>query len=172
MTHLRLSAISPAGMAQALELGPIMATTSWLEMSCCATEAAWSALPPLSRMIRATFLGPSAKVTPPCSLRALKNNSAAFLLEAPTAGISPVSSMFMPILTASRLGSVQPVRKTAHVVRRRKTDALSIRCVYAPALPTTRELASIPERDTAAKGGSFPAGRAGSPDPPRAEKQC
>ena len=81
-----------------------------------------SALAPLSRMTSSTFFClPSASGTPPAALIFSKNISAAFLLEAPTAGISPVSSMFMPIFTASDFCEPQPVgRRTARSRARRR----------------------------------------------------
>jgi len=49
-TTRELSAISEAGTAYRLALGPTIAVTSFWVMSFCAAEADWSAFPALSSM--------------------------------------------------------------------------------------------------------------------------
>ena len=97
--HLNVSATIDAGIAHELASGPIIATTLSWEIRRCATVRAWSAFAPLSPMMSwiGSFVPPRSR--PPAALTWPTKSSAAFFEEAPTAGISPVSSAFNPILT-------------------------------------------------------------------------
>lgn len=76
----------------------MIATPSCRVISFCAAEADWSALPALSSMNSSTlyFWPPTSRS--PASLISFTAISAPFLNDAPTAGMSPVSSPMPPTL--------------------------------------------------------------------------
>src|ERR1035437_22309 len=121
------SATCAAGIAPTLAFGPTIANTLSSEARRFRASPASAAVPLLSSMTSRSRYAFPATFTPPASLISATAISAAFLHEAPMAGMSPLSSAITPIArSGSSFVPQAPKSATPESRRKRKAKCLLI----------------------------------------------